>query len=112
MMIKDTESRILFFLKKLLFLSEDKDCGDHLFRRENFLDFLIFVRELQTYLLLFFVCKYIGLLLIKNTEHMNLGSLPENEASNWLLFNFYQKSTCKKTALLKGHTIHSFHEKF
>lgn len=86
MMIKDQKVGYSFFSKNCFFLSEDKDCGDHLFRQEKVLDFLIFARELQTYLLLFFVCKYIGLLLIKNTEHMNLGSLPENEASNWLLF--------------------------
>lgn len=42
------------------------------------------------------ISKYIDLLLIKNTEHMNLASLPENAASNWLLTNFYQKSGCKK----------------
>ena len=42
MMTKDTESRIFFLLKKLAFLLEDKDYGDHLFRQENLKDFLIF----------------------------------------------------------------------
>lgn len=57
------------------------------------------------------IFKYINLLSIKNTEHMNLGSLPEKAASNWLVTNFYQKYGCKKIALLKRHTVHSFHEK-
>ena len=79
MMTKDTESRIFFFLKKLLFLLEDKDYGNHLFRQENFSHF---AREFRSYLLLFFVSKYIDLILIRNTEHMNLNSLPENEGLN------------------------------
>lgn len=89
-----------FFLKKMficLFVClEDKYYGDHLFRQ--FFSFLQqnFKPTLCSYFSPQWISKDIDLLLIKNTEHMNLGCLPENAASNWLLTNFYQKSGCKK----------------
>lgn len=53
-MMKETENRIFLFLKKMLFLLEDKDYGRHLFRQESSLDILFFTREFQTYFMLFF----------------------------------------------------------